>query len=384
MLVFFLTGLTLLIIGLIVRDLYVSGGVPLVAPQSDVDGLPATVSIIIPARNEARNIERCLARLAAQPLPGVEVVVLDDNSTDGTSDVARSFSDRLPGLRVVEGQPLPVGWAGKCWACWQAAQQSSGKWILFLDADTAPQPGMLPALLNYAVQHRCDMVTALAHIELGSFWERVIMPPFVSLIQAVIPLNKVNDPRSPHALANGQCILVRREVYFAIDGHRAVRDSVLEDVRLAQTLKGAGYRMAVVGGPDLLHVRMYTNGAEVVEGLRKNAVAGSRASGQFRTAWGGLRQLLLAFGPLWVIVAGVVQAVLGGPGAGLLLVVGVGLVVLTLGYWGYVMRRLHRISPLWAILYPFGTLCYFMLAASSLVSVALGRGVMWKGRRYAG
>jgi hypothetical protein len=292
--------------------------------------------------------------------------------------------NRIPNLRVIAGQPLPSGWAGKCWACWQAAQASRSEWILFLDADTAPQSGMLPALLGYAVEQRCDMATTLPYIELGSFWERVIMPPFVGLIQAVFPIDQVDDPDSPYAIANGQCILVRRDVYFAVDGHRAVRDSVLEDVRLAQVIKGAGYRIAAVAGPDLLHVRMYTNGVEVVEGLRKNAVAGSRSVPLLRTVWGGFRQILLATAPSILIVVGLWLAARGAPNAGVFLIFGGVLFALTLAYWAYVMVRLHRLNPLWALAFPLGTLCYFGIAASAQVSVTLGRGVTWKGRRYAG
>jgi len=253
-----------------------------------------------------------------------------------------------------------------------------------LDADTAPQPGMIAALLRYAVAQQCDMVTALPYIELGSFWERVLMPPFAGLIQAVIPLDKVNDPRSPHAMANGQCILVRRDVYFAVDGHRAVRESVLEDVRLAQTIKGAGYRLAVVAGPDLLHVRMYTNGAEVTEGLRKNAAAGARATGRLRTVWAGFRQTLLATAPSLLILVGAVLAARGVSESWLFFAFGAGLLIVTTSYWGYVVSQLHRLNPAWAIVYPFGTMCYFTLATVAMISVTRGRGVVWKGRRYAG
>ncbi len=384
MLLLALIGLSILILALIVRDIRSARRVPHVVPLPNEQQLPATVSVIVPARNEARNIGRCLAGLAAQPLPGVQVIVLDDNSADATGEIARSFAERVPGLRVLAGEPLPPGWAGKCWACWRAAEHSTGEWLLFLDADTAPQPGIITALLKYAVAHHCDMVTALPYIELGSFWERVLMPPFAGLIQAVIPLDKVNDPQSPHAMANGQCILMRRDVYFAVDGHRAVRDSVLEDVRLAQTIKGAGYRIAVVAGPDLLHVRMYTNGAEVAEGLHKNAAAGARATGGLRTVWAGFRQTLLATAPTLLVVIGLVLAALGGTDAWLFFAFGAGLLVVTVSYWGYVVSQLHRLNPAWAIFYPFGTMCYFMLATAAMISVARGRGVVWKGRRYAG
>jgi hypothetical protein len=159
---------------------------------------------------------------------------------------------------------------------------------------------------------------------------------------------------------------------------------VLEDVRLAQTIKDAGYRMRAVGGPNLMRVRMYTNFGEVAEGLRKNAIAGFRAGGNLRSGLGGARQALLAFGPLLLIVGGALLLLLGQAQGGVALGFGVGLLLLTLGYWGYAIHRLHQISPLWALLYPFGTLCYFSLAGLALVSIALGQGVTWKGRTYSG
>jgi hypothetical protein len=375
--------LTLIFIVVIARDLRSASRVPLLDADPAAGTLPS-LTIIVPARNEADRIDRCLAGIVAQGAPALHVIVLDDGSTDGTAAIAESFAPELPQLRVLTGAPLPPGWAGKCWACWQAAQQSRTEWLLFLDADTAPLPGMIQTLTRYAAANQLDLLTLLPLLELRSFWERVLMPPFVGLIQAVYPLDQVNDPRSPLALANGQCILVRRSVYMAVDGHRAVRDSVLEDVRLAQTIKDAGYHMRAVGGPNLMRVRMYTNFGEVAEGLRKNAIAGFRAGGNLRSGLGGARQALLSFGPLLLIVGGALLLLLGQPQGGVTLGFGVGLLLLTLGYWGYTIHRLHQISPLWALLYPFGTLCYFSLAGLALVSIALGQGVTWKGRTYSG
>lgn len=384
MLIVALALLSLLFVAIIIRDLQSANRVPLLEPvRSQPEQLPS-LTVIIPARNEANRIERCLMGLADQELPNLDILVLDDNSTDGTAEVVRSFSGRLPRLRVSSGGALPKGWAGKCWACWQAAQASDAEWLLFLDADTAPLPGMITTLLDYAHSHGLDLLTLLPLLELVSWWERVLMPPFVGLIQAVYPIDRVNDPRSSLALANGQCILVRRSAYFAVDGHRAVRDSVLEDVRLAQTIKGAGYRMEAVGGPELMRVRMYTRFSEVAQGLRKNAMAGYRAGGTLRSGVGGARQALLAFGPLTLIVAGLLLAILGWPESSALLICGAGLLILTLSYWGYVVHRLHGLSPIWALLYPFGTLCYFMLAGQAFWSILRGQGVTWKGRSYTG
>jgi chlorobactene glucosyltransferase len=377
-----LTLLTAVIVASIARDLVSASRVPLLAPRPDATVTGSLVTVIIPARDEAQRIGRCLDGLAAQRLTDLDVVVLDDGSTDGTAELARSYRDRLPGLRVITGAPLPDGWAGKCWACWQAAATVQSPWLLFLDADTAPQPGMIAALLQYATTHRVDLLSLLPLLELRSFWERVIMPSFTGIIQAVFPLDRVNDPRSRLAMANGQCILVRRDVYMATDGHRAVRDSVLEDVRLAQTIKWAGYRLRLVGGPRLMRVRMYTNFREVAEGLRKNAIAGASAGGIWRTAWGGLRQALLAFAPLTVIIAGGVLAALGSDAGSMIALWGGGLLLLTLAYWGYVVRRLNQLHPLWALCFPLGTACYFALSAVALLGILSGRGVSWKGRSY--
>lgn len=383
MLIVALVLLTILFVAIILRDLQSAARVPILAPTTRiVADLPA-LTVIIPARNEAGRIARCLAGLADQHLPQLRILVLDDGSTDGTADVARAFTDQLPGLRIVAGPPLPTGWAGKCWACWQAAQLSNTAWLLFLDADTAPQPGMIATLMQYAVTHQLDLLTLLPLLELHSFWERVLMPPFIGLIQATFPIDRVNDPRSSLALANGQCILVRRDSYMAVDGHRAVRDSVLEDVRLAQTIKQAGYRICAVGGPELMRVRMYTRFSEVAEGLRKNAFAGYRA-GSWRSAWGGFRQALLAFGPTLLMLSGTVLTALGLGAGRTLVLFGGGLLILTLAYWGYVVRRLNHLHPLWAIFYPVGTLCYFALAGRAFWTILRGQGVTWKGRTYRG
>ena len=209
------------------------------------------------------------------------------------------------------------------------------------------------------------------------------MPPFVGIIQAVFPLDKINDPRSPLALANGQCILMRRDVYVATGGHAAVRASVLEDVHLAQVVKRGGYRMEIAAGPDLLRVRMYTNLAEIAEGLRKNAWAGYSAGG-WRSAWGAFRQALLAGAPLVLILGGGAALTLHHPTAAALIAFGGLLYLLTTSFWGYSVHRLFQISPLWGLIFPLGTLGYFILAALAWLSIRRGGGVRWKGRAYHG
>jgi chlorobactene glucosyltransferase len=344
------------------------------------------ISVLIPARNEAERIGACLEGLAGQTYRDFEVAVVDDHSSDGTADVAYRYRPRLPALEVIPGAALPPGWAGKCWACWQAAGRARGEWLLFLDADVTPQPGLLAALATRAAAGELDLLTLMPLLRLGSLAERVVLPAFMSLLYGLYPLDRVGDPRSPIAFANGQCLLVRRSVYAAVDGHRAVRASILEDTEFGQLVKAAGYRLEAAAAPDLIAVRMYTGWRTLAEGLAKNAVAGYRSGGR-RSAWIGARQALIAFLPWYLLAAGAALAAWrpaylldGYPLGELLLMLGAALAAVALLSWGAIARRRYRIAAAWGALLPLGMAIYFGLTAYALLRLRRGAGVVWKGR----
>lgn len=356
----------------------------LAAPAPPPPAAPL-VSLLIPARNEERSIGRCVAGALAQRYPHVEVLVLDDGSTDGTAAVLAQFAHD-PRLRVLQGQPLPPGWVGKSYACQQLSMQARGSWLLFLDADTAPHPDLTAALLTHAHRRQLDLVTVFPFLELGTFWERVILPPFLHLITAIYPVERFEHPasRPDEVLANGQCIFVRRAAYEHIGGHGAVRNQVLEDVHLAQAIRAAGFRVGGVEGFAYLRVRMYQNGREVVEGLTKHAAAGMRNGGarSWRVAWS---QLVLAWGPPVMMSYGVMLQATGAaaPGGATLLLGGLAWMA-GLSMWGALYRSQYRLSPLYALLWPFGLLVYLLIAVRGIWHVYQGRGVSWKGRTYMG
>lgn len=343
------------------------------------------VSLLIPARNEERGIVRCVAGALAQSYPAIEVLVVDDGSTDATPALLAGLSD--PRLRVLPGRPLPPGWVGKCNACQQLAEAARGEWLLFLDADTAPQPDLAAALLSHARRRELDLVTILPFLELGSFWERAVLPPFLALIAELYPFERLERPdtRPEEVLANGQCILVRRAAYEAVGGHGAVRAEVLEDVRLAQAIRRAGFRVGGGEGLDLLRVRMYTSGREVAAGLMKNAAAGYR-SGGLRSLVAAARLVALAFGPLWLLAAGAGLAAAGaGPvAAGAVAAMGALALGAGLAFWGALYRQLYGLSAAHGLLWPLGLMAYLLIALAGMWRVRSGRGVEWKGRRYAG
>ena len=381
----FTSGLSLLLLALVTRDTWRLTLIPALRAAEAVPHAPF-VSLLIPARNEAMRIERCLDGALAQTYPAYEVIVVDDGSTDATPQILSSYAAQDYRLRVIHGEALPAGWIGKCYACQQAANQAQGAWLLFLDADTAPQPGLVTALIDHAERHELDMLTLFPFMEFGSFWERVIMPPFLALINAVFPPERQNAPdvRPEEIVANGQCILVRANAYRAIGGHAAVHGEVLEDVQLAQALRKSGARTGVASGQPFLRVRMYTNGAEVVEGLAKNAIAGARSGGG-RALWGGLRQFLLAFGAQWLLLDSLWLFVMQQQFlAWIVLLHGIIVLIVVLSFWALLLRRLYRQPVAYALLWPLGMLCYGCIALWALWRIWSRRGVTWKGRAYAG
>lgn len=347
---------------------------------------PPLVSLLIPVRNEARSIARCLDGVLSQSYHPYEVVVVDDHSTDATPTILAQYAARDTRLRVIQSNPLPAGWTGKCHACQQAADAAHGEWLLFLDADTAPQPDLVAALVSHTQHTQHDMITVFPFLELGSFWERLILPPFFTLIRTIFPFERLNAPdvRPDEVIANGQCILIHRPAYDAIGGHGVVRNAVLDDVMIAQTVRRAGFRTGAVMGLAHLRVRMYTNGREVVEGLTKNAIAGYKSGGT-RSVIGGIRQFALALIPP-ILLAWGIGLVIVRDDVLAWAVFAHALVVMLVAYnlWRILLHRLHALPWVYALFWPFGLISYGMITLRSLWMIRSGRGVVWKGRTYAG
>jgi chlorobactene glucosyltransferase len=381
----FIVATTILIAFFVWYDRRSMASMPLLhAPERALQAGPL-VSIIIPARNEEAVIERCLTGVLAQDYPNYEVIVIDDNSSDATGQIVERLAQAHGNLRLVRGSPLPEGWVGKCHACQQGAALAQGEWLLFLDADTAPHSGLTSALCHYAISEQRDLVTLFPFLELGSFWERVIMPTFIALILVIFPAKRQNAPdaRPDELIANGQCIFVRASSYWAIDGHTAVRNEVLEDVRLVQALRVSGARTAAVWGAEFLAVRMYVNGAQVFQGLAKHVLAGLRSSGG-RAALGGTRQFALAFAPFWLIACALWLLVnASGPLVWLSVAVALLGCAILLVFWAGLLRDFYDLPAIYALFWPLGMLSYGIIALWSLWRVWSGRGLPWKGRMYA-
>jgi glycosyltransferase involved in cell wall biosynthesis len=225
-----------------------------------------TVSVIVPARNEEASLADCLRSLVAQTNVNFELIVIDDHSTDRTSEIAASF----PGVQIIEAGPLPEGWTGKNNAVSTGARQARGEWLLFTDADTIHLPGSLAAALKEAHENAAELLSYSPEQIAVTFWEMATLPVvFAELARQYSP-KKVSDPASPIAAANGQYILIRRETYDAVGGHAAVASDILEDVALARAVKSSGRRIRFRYAADKVRTRMYRNYAQLRDGWTKN------------------------------------------------------------------------------------------------------------------
>lgn len=232
------------------------------------------VTILIPARNEENSIARCIGSLLAQDYPSFEVLVLDDQSNDGTRSILEQIASLHPTLKVLDGKSPPDGLLGKNWACAQLAQQAQGDLLFFTDADTFHHPQTLRASVTALLGARADMLTGFPRQEVHSWGERLIVPFFSWAILCFTPLELAYRLRLPAlSSAVGQMMLFRREAYETIGGHKRLGLSIVDDLTLARRIKEAGLRWRVLHISDLITCRMYRNSREAFHGLVKNLFA---------------------------------------------------------------------------------------------------------------
>jgi chlorobactene glucosyltransferase len=348
---------------------------------AEVTGELPLVTLVIPARNEGRNIRRCVESALASTYERLEVVVVDDQSTDDTGAIVAELTARDPRLCVVMPPPLPAGWFGKQWACDAGARVARGDILGFLDADTWQAPDLVPRVVNVMRSRGSDMLTVAGYQEMDSFWERLVQPQVFAILGTRYGGTEVvNESRHPaNKIANGQCMFFRRDSYDVMGGHGAVREKVAEDLALAQHWFAAGRRVTMILGLRQLRTRMYASLRELVHGWGKNIYAGGRDALPPGVSWRVLYPLLLVLPPLMQLVPALVLAL------GLAGVLGHDALL-----WGAVVTGLNvlswltvyallGLSPLYALLYPLGAAALLYI---SLRAIVRGRQVHWKGRDY--
>jgi glycosyltransferase involved in cell wall biosynthesis len=337
-------------------------------------GSAPRVSIVVPARNEEKSIERCLRSLLALEYPDYEILAVDDRSSDATGEIMERVAAAQPQparLRVVHVRELPAGWLGKTHAMWTAAGQASGEWLLFTDGDIFYRPDALRRVMTCVQQKRSDHMVLLPTMEMSTPGESMMVGFFQVMFTFGHRPWKVADPRTKDHLGAGAFNLVRRSVYEAVGGYERLRLAVVDDMKLGQMVKEHGYRQNVAFGRDLIRLHWAPGALGVVDNLTKNAFAVMNFN-LAKTVGAAFLMLVLNLGP-WLGVA-------LAPGWGRL---GYGLAVLGIALLYLGMSWRSPISALYFLSNPVGAVMFaYILLRSAFLTLVRG-GVLWRGTLYS-
>jgi chlorobactene glucosyltransferase len=230
------------------------------------------VSVLVPARNEERNIKNCVVSLLRSNYPRLEIIVLDDNSTDGTYSVLEKLSKNNENLRVIRGNKLPPGWNGKNWACHQLSQVARGEWFLFTDADTVHRPHSVSTALGVARKRKSVFVTCIPRFITKTWSEKLYFPVIHFVFVALFPFKLINYSKDSRlSFAIGPFLFIKRDFYFSWGGYESIKLEVVDDIAMAKKVKENKGKISVLDGTGILDVRFYTCFKEVWNGFSKNS-----------------------------------------------------------------------------------------------------------------
>ena len=337
-----------------------------------------SVGVIIPARNEAENIEDCLASLTKSRYPNFEIIVVDDRSVDGTAELARTIP---PGnakrLVVMEGEALPEGWLGKPWACQQGARATSADILVFADADTTHGDKLLSRSITELQNTDADLLNVLGFQVMESFWERLVQPQiFLSALFRHPDLERsARSSQWEDGVANGQFMLMPHTSYEAIGGHESVRDRVLEDLALAQVVKRYGRTLVIRMAMDDLTTRMYQSLTGLIAGWSRLIQMGAAQGQPLVASFGVVTIMTLCF---WVAPPLMLMLALVGFGGETLLIWSALVSALSIGIHASFLNFLGA-PAYYAVFYPLGSVVVIYIMIRSRMRSG---DVEWKGRRY--
>jgi glycosyltransferase involved in cell wall biosynthesis len=330
---------------------------------------PGSVTAIVPARNEEGVIASSIESLARQP-EIAEILVVNDQSSDGTAGIVRRIMPKVPNLRLLETARLPDGWVGKNHALWIGAQQAKGGWLLFTDADAEHESDSAARALQIARERHAALVSFSPQQITENWYEKALIPFIYLRLAKHFSYEDVNDPGSPAAAANGQFLMIRRDVYDSIGGHAGVAGEVLEDVAFARRIKAAGHGIWFGSGQGIVRVRMYRSFNAMWQGWKKNLyrLIGGTPRAVFREM-----ETNIPWIPFLLILAGVKVP--------FLLFAGILLLIWRQTNYGLDLARNH---------FPFSFIFYYVPAVvlytgvlwASYRSHVSGR-IQWKGREYS-
>ncbi len=338
-------------------------------PEADTADL-RHVTVLIPARDEADVIGETIAALGRQGA-GLRVILVDDQSRDGTAAAARRAAPEGLALEIVSGTALPAGWAGKMWALEQGRQRATTDLVMLLDADIAAARGLLAALLAQRARHGAAFVSLMASLRMAGFWERLLMPAFVFFFRLLYPFHLSNGPSRWVAAGAGGCILMERRVLEEIGGFGAIQGAIIDDCALARAVKNRGHRTWIGLTRSLESLRAYGGLPPIWRMVARSAYTQLRYSPLLLLGCTALMMLAFVAPPVCLI---------GAPGV---LAKGLAAAALVAMWTAYLPTvRYYGLSAFWVLPMPLNGVLYLAMTWSSALAYWRGRRSVWKGRVY--
>jgi len=333
------------------------------------------ISVLIPARNEDQNIGLCVRSLLEQDYRNFQVIVLNDNSTDRTSEILEAIRRKDKRLQIIQGKPLPPDWLGKHWACHQLYQAADGEYLMFTDSDTVHTPQTLTNAVAAMIEEKADMISIIPRHILGSFSEKLIMPFFALGVFAVIPMLSRFRPRSiTLQSSSGKLMMFRHRAYEYSGGFEGIRQNVLDDLELPQKIQAAGFRYRLFDGTNNVSCRMYHNFSEVHEGLTKNMFASYQYNVPlFILTWVWI--LFAAWAPIITLLVYKIPEYPPTLAHGLAAISIIGVLLL----WAVYYQR-FKLPIYMVFLYPVSIIFMGTISTSSMILTLSGRAT-WKDRK---
>jgi glycosyltransferase involved in cell wall biosynthesis len=329
------------------------------------------VSVIVPARNEAREIERCLRSLIAQDHPNLEIIAVNDRSEDATGAIMDTLAAESARVRVIHVRELPEGWLGKTHAMWLAASQAKGEWLLFTDGDIVFHPETVRRAVAYAHRSGAEHFVLYPSIALHTIGERMMISFFAAMFVMTNRPWKIAEKGNREHVGIGAFNMITRRAYDALGTYEALRLNVIDDLSLGKRAKQFGIAQRMAIGPGLITVRWAKGAFGVVQNLEKNFFALLK----FRVTLAIGVTLLTLIGNLAPFV-GVIIA----PGWARLV-----FAAACLGIFGIYAQAatLLRVSPLYFLLHPVATLLVAYTMLNSVLHAVTNRGIVWRGTKYS-
>lgn len=332
------------------------------------------ISVLVPARNEERNISTCVKGLLAQDYPDFQLIVLDDNSTDNTLKILEGLATNDRRLTVIKGTPLPEDWLGKHWACHQLAEKADGELLLFADADTVHSPDMLRCTAAAVEGEDAALISALPHQKVVSWSELLSIPAFYLGMLCGVPIGLTRLQRNPLLFAClGQFLVFKKTAYLASGGYAAVRQNIVDDIAIGRRIHAMGLRYRLLDGNGQVTCRMYKDFEQVWKGLTKSTFATFNFDPFFLVLM-YIIVLLVFVCPFIILGIALAQPVIPWEIAAM----SIWAVLLTLLLWAISNHRFK--FPLYLILiYPLSAIFMTVIAIASMVLTMQGK-ALWKGR----